>query len=58
MMGAPTSPRKEALESAEEYRIIYDRLIKVFQERPRDEWKRLIVMSQQWPKHSEGVLAR
>jgi hypothetical protein len=57
-MGAPTSPRKEALETAEEYRVIYDRLIKVFQGRPRDEWKRLIVMSQQWPKHSEGVLAR
>ncbi len=32
------SPKKEAQLSAEEYRQIYDRLIGIFQARPRDDW--------------------
>lgn len=41
-----------------QYQEIYDRLIKIFQERPRDDWKKLIVLSKQWPQHSKGVFDR
>eukprot|EP00775_Hariotina_reticulata_P008381 gene8381-8565_t len=42
----------------QEYQEIYDRLIKIFQERPRDDWKKLIVFSKQWQQHKQGVLDR
>jgi membrane protein involved in colicin uptake len=34
------SPRAEARLSAAQYREIYDRLIAIFQQRPRDDWVR------------------
>jgi hypothetical protein len=52
------SPRKEAKMTLAQYQEIYDRLIKIFQERPRDDWKKLIVLSAQWPQHSKGVFDR
>ena len=55
---AAVSPRKEAQLTLEQYKEIYDRLIKVFMERPRDDWKKLIVFSKQWPQHQTGVFER
>lgn len=52
------SPRQEAQLTLEQYKEIYDRLIKIFQERPRDDWKKLIVFSKQWTEHSKGVFDR
>lgn len=52
------SPRKEAQLTLEQYKEIYDRLIKVFSERPRDDWKKLIVFSKQWSQHQQGVFDR
>ncbi|KAF8055819.1 hypothetical protein HT031_006594 [Scenedesmus sp. PABB004] len=52
------SPKAEATLSAAQYREIYDRLIAIFQERPRDDWKKLIVFSKQWGQHKSGVLDR
>lgn len=34
------------------------RLIKIFQERPREDWKKLIVFSRQWDQHVIGVFDR
>ncbi|GBF92428.1 hypothetical protein Rsub_04532 [Raphidocelis subcapitata] len=56
--GPLVSPRKEAQLTAEQYREIYDRLIAIFQQRPRDDWKKLIVLSRQWPQHKAGVFDR
>ena len=55
---AVVSPRKEAQLTLEQYKEIYDRLIKVFSERPRDDWKKLIVFSKQWSQHQQGVFDR
>ncbi len=55
---AAVSPRKEAQLTLEQYKEIYDRLIKIFQERPRDDWKKLIVFSKQWNQHQQGVFDR
>lgn len=52
---AGASPRMEAQQTLEQYKIIYDRLIKIFEERPRDDWKKLIVFSKQWAEHSQGA---
>jgi len=52
------SPRMEAQLTLEQYKEIYDRLIKIFLERPRDDWKKLIVFSRQWPEHQDGVFKR
>ncbi len=52
------SPRAEAKLSQAQYEEIYDRLIDVFQSRPRDDWKKLIVLSKQWAEHRAGVLDR
>uniref|UniRef100_A0A7S3QLQ9 Uncharacterized protein n=1 Tax=Dunaliella tertiolecta TaxID=3047 RepID=A0A7S3QLQ9_DUNTE len=52
------SPRKEAQLTKEQYKEIYDRLIGVFQVRPRDDWKKLIVFSKQWAQHQSGVFDR
>lgn len=52
------SPKQNAKLTLEQYKEIYDRLIKIFQERPRDDWKKLIVFSRQWPEHSKGVFER
>eukprot|EP00879_Flechtneria_rotunda_P007889 GHRR01008266.1.p1 GENE.GHRR01008266.1~~GHRR01008266.1.p1 ORF type:complete len:411 (+),score=155.79 GHRR01008266.1:362-1594(+) len=52
------SPKKEAQLTLQQYQEIYDKLIKIFQERPRDDWKKLIVFSKQWPQHRQGVLDR
>ena len=52
------SPRAEAKLTLEQYKEIYDRLIKIFQTRPRDDWKKLIVLSKQWPEHQQGVFER
>ena len=54
----PVSPKTEAQLSQAQYQEIYDRLIKIFQERPREDWKRLIVFSRQWPQHKQGVFDR
>jgi hypothetical protein len=54
----PLSPKTEAQLSQAQYIEIYDRLIKIFQERPREDWKRLIVFSRQWPQHKQGVFDR
>jgi len=54
----PVSPKTEAQLSQAQYQEIYDRLIKIFQDRPREDWKRLIVFSKQWPQHKQGVLDR
>ncbi|KAL6751217.1 hypothetical protein V8C86DRAFT_1814898 [Haematococcus lacustris] len=53
-----TSPRKEAELTLEQYKEIYDRLISIFQQRPREDWKKLVVFSKQWPQHQQGVFAR
>lgn len=50
--------RKEAEQAREQYLVIYDRLISVFQDRPRDDWKKLIVFSRQWKEHSTGIFDR
>ena len=55
---AATSPRKDAQLTLEQYQEIYDRLIKIFMERPRDDWKKLIVFSKQWAQHSNGIFNR
>ncbi len=55
---ASVSPRKEAQLTLEQYKEIYDRLISIFQQRPRDDWKKLIVFSKQWPQHQQGVFDR
>ena len=55
---AAVSPRKEAQLSLEQYKEIYDRLIQIFQQRPRDDWKKLIVFSKQWSQHQQGVFDR
>lgn len=52
------SPKTEAQLSQAQYIEIYDRLVKIFQERPREDWKRLIVFSRQWPQHKQGVFDR
>jgi hypothetical protein len=52
------SPKTEAQLSQQQYIEIYDRLIKIFQERPREDWKRLVVFSKQWPQHKQGVFDR
>lgn len=52
------SPRKEAQLTLEQYKEIYDRLIKIFEQRPRDDWKKLIVFSKQWNQHRQGVFDR
>jgi hypothetical protein len=52
------SPRQEAKQSAAEHRGVYERLIKIFQDRSREDWKKLMAMSEQWPRHSDGVFAR
>jgi hypothetical protein len=52
------SPKTEAQLSQAQYVEIYDRLIKIFQERPREDWKRLVVFSKQWPQHKQGVFDR
>lgn len=52
------SLRKEAQLTLEQYKEIYDRLISIFQTRPRDDWKKLIVFSKQWPQHQNGVFDR
>jgi hypothetical protein len=52
------SPRKEAQLTLEQYKEIYDRLIAIFKERPRDDWKKLIVFSKQWGQHQQGVFDR
>jgi hypothetical protein len=54
----PVSPKAEAQLTLQQYQEIYDRLIKIFQERPRDDWKKLIVFSKQWSQHKQGVLDR
>jgi hypothetical protein len=54
----PVSPRAEAKLTLEQYKEIYDRLIAIFQQRPRDDWKKLIVFSKQWPEHKQGVFDR
>jgi len=55
---AAVSPRKEAALTLEQYKEIYDRLIAIFQQRPREDWKKLIVFSKQWPQHQAGVFDR
>ncbi|GAX73760.1 hypothetical protein CEUSTIGMA_g1211.t1 [Chlamydomonas eustigma] len=55
---AAVSPRKEAQLTLEQYKEIYDRLIAIFKERPRDDWKKLIVFSKQWGQHQQGVFDR
>ncbi|KXZ53007.1 hypothetical protein GPECTOR_8g376 [Gonium pectorale] len=52
------SPKREARLTLAEYQIIYDRLIAIFQTRPRDDWKKLIVFSKQWDQHATGVFDR
>ncbi|KAF6251429.1 hypothetical protein COO60DRAFT_1287543 [Scenedesmus sp. NREL 46B-D3] len=52
------SPKAEAQLTLAQYQEIYDRLIHVFQERPRDDWKKLIVFSKQWGQHKQGVMDR
>ncbi len=52
------SPKREARLTLEQYKEIYDRLIGIFQTRPRDDWKKLIVFSRQWDQHSQGVFDR
>lgn len=56
--GDIVSPKKEAQLTLEQYKEIYDRLIKIFQTRPRDDWKKLIVFSKQWDQHANGVFDR
>jgi hypothetical protein len=55
---AAVSPRKEAQLTLEQYKEIYDRLIKIFSDRPRDDWKKLIIFSKQWGQHQQGVFDR
>ncbi|GFR51166.1 hypothetical protein Agub_g13524, partial [Astrephomene gubernaculifera] len=52
------SPRAEAQLSRAQYQAIYDRLIDIFQTRPREDWKKLIVFSKQWEQHAGGVFDR
>eukprot|EP00198_Chlamydomonas_reinhardtii_P005913 XP_001695249.1 predicted protein [Chlamydomonas reinhardtii] len=52
------SPKREAKLTLEQYKEIYDRLIDIFQTRPRDDWKKLIVFSKQWDEHATGVFDR
>jgi hypothetical protein len=52
------SPKAEAQLTLAQYQEIYDRLIRIFQERPRDDWKKLIVFSKQWSQHKQGVMDR
>jgi hypothetical protein len=52
------SPKAEAQLTLAQYQEIYDRLIRIFQERPRDDWKKLIVFSKQWEQHKQGVMDR
>ncbi|GLI70397.1 hypothetical protein VaNZ11_015180 [Volvox africanus] len=52
------SPKREAQLTLEQYKEIYDRLISIFQTRPRDDWKKLIVFSKQWDVHAQGVFDR
>ncbi|GIL63110.1 hypothetical protein Vafri_17236 [Volvox africanus] len=52
------SPKREAQLTLEQYKEIYDRLIGIFQTRPRDDWKKLIVFSKQWDVHAQGVFDR
>lgn len=37
---------------------VYDRLISVFREKEKTEWRKLIAFSKQWVKLSEGVFKR
>lgn len=37
---------------------VYDQLIQAFRERTRDEWRKLLAVSREWPKLSTGVYAR
>ncbi|GLC45942.1 hypothetical protein PLESTF_000714900 [Pleodorina starrii] len=52
------SPKREAQLTLEQYKEIYDRLIGIFQTRPRDDWKKLIVFSKQWDQHVQGLFDR
>jgi tetratricopeptide (TPR) repeat protein len=52
------SPRREAKEAAADYAAVYDRLIALFEGRPREDWKKLVVFSAQWPQHRSGVFER
>jgi hypothetical protein len=54
------SPKKEAQLTAEEYRQIYDRLIGIFQSRPRDDWVRRGEAGRRlgWRRHACLVWAR
>jgi hypothetical protein len=52
------SPRREATEAAADYAAVYDRLIALFEGRPREDWKKLVVFSAQWPQHRAGVFER
>lgn len=52
------SPRKEAAEAQRDYNAVYDRLVALFESRPRDDWKKLVVFSGQWPQHRSGVFER
>jgi len=52
------SPRAEATAAAADYAAVYDRLIALFEARPREDWKKLVVFSAQWPQHRAGVFAR
>ncbi|PNW69832.1 hypothetical protein CHLRE_18g748397v5 [Chlamydomonas reinhardtii] len=58
MEGDIVSPKREAKLTLEQYKEIYDRLIDIFQTRPRDDWKKLIVFSKQWDEHATGVFDR
>ena len=37
---------------------VYDRLIDTFMSRPREDWRKLIAYSKQWPSLSNGVIDR
>jgi tetratricopeptide (TPR) repeat protein len=41
-----------------DYAAVYDRLIALFESRPREDWKKLVVFSAQWPQHRAGVFER
>lgn len=49
------SLKAEAMESNNE---VYDRLIEIFRAKRKEEWRKLIVYSSQWPSLAEGVFAR
>ncbi|PNH08823.1 hypothetical protein TSOC_004608 [Tetrabaena socialis] len=53
-----TSPKRDAEMTLEQYKEIYDRLISIFQTRPRNDWRKLIVFSRQWDQHATGVFDR